>query len=361
MTAPPAPSGPAMVDALAGVALQNLSREYPYAAHHVQTSAQDLLLPVQLHPSFATSFDWHSSVHMHWLLATLVEVTAERSPAPAWRADALAVLSDHLAAQKLAVEADYLRANPTWERPYGWAWAAQLVQTLATARTPELAALAAGAVPLLDAIADLTLAWLGNTTIPVRHGLHINAAFGLRRLLLVAREAGRSELAAGIEEAARRFYLSDTDWAFHQERSGQDFLSAGLCEADLMILVLDRDELAAWLPRFLSGLTADSEILTPVPVIDPTDGYQSHLDGLGLTAAASGLRIAEALEVLGEQTTRGEHVASGTHTAAALRQAAPTLMAPGLAAAVSDEYMASHWLATFAWEALVAAGKTGQE
>ena len=28
------------------------------------------------------------------------------------------------------------------------------------------------------------------------------------------------------------------------------------------------------------------------------------------------------------------------------------LMAPGLEAAVSDEYMSSHWVATFAWEAL---------
>lgn len=29
-----------------------------------------------------------------------------------------------------------------------------------------------------------------------------------------------------------------------------------------------------------------------------------------------------------------------------------SLMAPGLEAAVSDEYVSSHWLATFAWEAV---------
>jgi hypothetical protein len=32
-------------------------------------------------------------------------------------------------------------------------------------------------------------------------------------------------------------------------------------------------------------------------------------------------------------------------------------MAPGLTAAVSEEYMASHWLATFAYEALVEANR----
>lgn len=338
------PAG-APLDALAGVALENLSRRFPYAAHHVQDSAEDLRQPARMHPAFATSFDWHSSVHMHWLLASLVEATAD---AP-WREQALVLLADHLAPQDLAVEAAYLREHPTWERPYGWAWAAQLAVALAEARTPELRRLAGAAAPLRDEVLALTRSWLPRTPLPVRHGLHTNTAFGLRRLLLAARatRAASSDEASGeIEQAARRFFLDDADWAFDQERSGQDFLSAGLSEADLMIEVLDEDELADWLPRFLSCLRPGSDVLRPVPVIDPSDGYQSHLDGLGLTAAASGLRIASALERIGSE--------DGRELAAALRDAAPRLMEPGLRSAVSEEYMASHWLATFAWEAHLA-------
>jgi hypothetical protein len=336
-----APVG-APIDALAGVALENLSRPFPYAAHHVQTSAGDLRLPAEMHPAFATSFDWHSSVHMHWLLASLVEATADSS----WREQALEVLADHLDPQKLAVEAAYLHENPTWERPYGWAWAAQLAVTLREARTPELHLLADGAAILLDGVLLLVRRWLPRTPLPVRHGLHTNTAFGLRRLLRAARAAAAEEAAGEIEEAARRFFLDDADWAFDQERSGQDFLSAGLSEADLMIGVLGDDELAAWLPRFLSRLRPGSDVLRPVPVIDPSDGHQSHLDGLGLTAAASGLRIADALERI--RHPRGREIA------VALRDAAPRLVEPGLRSAVSEEYIASHWLATFAWEAHLA-------
>ncbi|PMD04431.1 DUF2891 domain-containing protein, partial [Brevibacterium paucivorans] len=53
------------------MALENVTREFPYAAHHVQRDHADLKQPVQMHPAFGNSFDWHSSVHMHWLLTQL--------------------------------------------------------------------------------------------------------------------------------------------------------------------------------------------------------------------------------------------------------------------------------------------------
>ncbi|CAM3978931.1 DUF2891 family protein [Helcobacillus massiliensis] len=330
-----------LIDAFAAVALDNITRHYPYAAHHVQADPADMHTPAALHPAFGNSFDWHSSVHMHWLLTQLIEEPVGPSPAPAWRQRALDLLQQHLSAENIQTEVDYLRAHPTWERPYGWAWAAMLADSLATATTPELQDRAPGAAPLADTVLDLTITWLSRTDLPVRHGLHTNTAFALRRLLMVAERRGRTDAADAIRESARRFFTRDRAWAFHQERSGHDFLSPGLCEADLMLLALDPDELAAWLPAFLTDLGEDSEILRPVPVLDPTDGHQSHLDGLGLTAAASGLRLARALDRIGARSD----------LSAALRAAAPSLMAPGTAAAVSDEYMASHWLATFAWEA----------
>lgn len=333
---------PAPVEAFAAVALENIATEFPYVTQHLATGPQDLKQPTELHPAFGTSFDWHSCVHMHWLLVSLLETEPRAGEDASWRDQALTLLSTHLSPENVAVEAAYLRAKPTWERPYGWAWAAQLVTGLQASRLPELRAVGQGAQPLLDTVFDLTLAWLPKTPEPVRHGLHTNTAFGLRRILLVAREHGRSDVSAAIEAAARSFFQPDAAWCFDQERSGQDFLSGGFCEADLMAEVLTPEELAAWLPPFLSELRPESKVLTPVTVLDPTDAYQSHLYGLGLTAATSILRLAPTLDA--DPTLR--------ELAGALRSRVDALLAPGLEAAVSEEYGSSHWLATFAWEAL---------
>ncbi|MDZ3744817.1 DUF2891 family protein [Pseudoglutamicibacter cumminsii] len=239
----------------------------------------------------------------------------------------------------------------------------RLVDALYESRVPELAALAEGARPLLDAVMDAVRAWLPAMPEPVRHGVHSNTAFGLRRLLLVARRRGYADVAELIAEHARRFYGADARWPFAYERSGHDFLSAGMCEADLMCEVLAADaegERARWLPGFVAELAEDARsraagsggveadtaqlprVLQAVAPIDASDGHQSHLDGLGLTLAASGLRVARALDALDAEP----------ELAAALRDAAPQLMRNGLAAATTDEFMASHWLATFGWEAL---------
>jgi len=76
----------------------------------------------------------------------------------------------------------------------------------------------------------------------VRHGVHSNTAFGLRRILVGARTTDRHDLVDIVAGAARRFYAEDAAWNFTQERSGHDFLSPGLCEADLMVEVLTDDE-----------------------------------------------------------------------------------------------------------------------
>ncbi|WP_319020865.1 DUF2891 family protein [Brevibacterium sp. FME37] len=78
-----------------------------------------------------------------------------------------------------------------------------------------------------------------------------------------------------MAEAARRFYAEDRAQNFRQERSGHDCLSPGLCEADLMAEVLTEDELAVWLPDFLSEPTPETPALNPVAVIDPTDTVSS--------------------------------------------------------------------------------------
>ena len=116
-----------------------------------------------------------------------------------------------------------------------------------------------------------------------------------------------------------------------------------------MTEVLTEDELASWLPSFLSELSPESPALTPVKVLDPTDGQQSHLFGLGLSVAASVMRLAPKLEAIAEKTGHEELMAQ----AKGMLTGVDSLMLPGLEAAVSDEYVSSHWLATFAWETIV--------
>jgi len=56
---------------LAGIALANVTREFPNKLDHVLTGPQDLRGPRHLHPIFYGSFDWHSSVHSHWVLVRI--------------------------------------------------------------------------------------------------------------------------------------------------------------------------------------------------------------------------------------------------------------------------------------------------
>ncbi|WP_166969174.1 DUF2891 family protein [Brevibacterium atlanticum] len=334
------------VNPFAEVALSNITREYPYAAHHLVPSLADVVPAVEKHPAFANSFDWHSSVHMHYLLASLLDTEEGRTAS--WRDQALEVLTAHLSEENMLAEAAFLRDSPSWERPYGWAWAVELNRVLNSSGTTELQDLGKNTQVLTETVFDPVTAWLPKVSEPVRHGVHSNTAFGLRRILIGARAADRRDTIDAIAAAARRFFAEDAAWNFTQERSGHDFLSPGLCEADLMAEVLTEDEFASWLPGFLSELDPESPALTPVKVLDPTDGQQSHLYGLGLSVAASVMRLGPKLEAIAEKREDANLMAQ----AKGMLTRVDALMAPGLEAAVSDEYVSSHWIATFAWEAV---------
>jgi hypothetical protein len=319
----------------ADIVLDNLTRAYPYAAHHVAIDEPDARsTPRELHPAFSTSFDWHSCVHMHWLGVSLLEFGLDPARDAALRRE----LGRTLTADHLAVEVAYLRANPGWERPYGWAWLARLAAVCANSTDPEVRGWGAALDPALDAVADLLGAWVATTEWPVRHGVHTNAAFGLGLLLDAFRGTGRADAAAVCEDAARRWFAADAGWPHAWERSGQDFLSAGLTEADLMRRVLDGAAFEDWFAAFLPDLEPGATVLSPAHVVDESDGYQVHLHGLNLSRAAQLARIGAALD--------------GSPLGALLQDARGLLLAAGLDAAISREFMSSHWLASFAWDAL---------
>src|SRR5579871_6548990 len=56
----------------AEIALGHVGREFPNKLDQVLNGPGDLRTPAELHPIFYGSFDWHSSVHSHWLLARVL-------------------------------------------------------------------------------------------------------------------------------------------------------------------------------------------------------------------------------------------------------------------------------------------------
>ena len=227
---------------------------------------------------------------MHYLLASW-----RREARCGWRDRALS-LSSHLSEENMLAEAAFLRGNPSWERPYGWAWAVELNRVVNASEVDELRVLGPNTQVLADTVFDLASTWLPKVAAPVRHGVHSNTAFGLRRILIGARVAGRDDIVDVIAGAARRFFAEDVAWNFVQERSGHDFLSPA-CEADLA--EISPRTSCTWLPEFLSNCP-QSPALTPVSPRRPTVIRPS----LRLGTLGRGVSVALAPKLGGSRRTR---------------------------------------------------------
>jgi hypothetical protein len=326
-------------DAYAAVAVANVRREFPSVLAYVFDGPRELARPRDVHPAFYGSFDWHSCVEMHWMLARLLRTLPGLAAEPEIRT----VLDEHVRPDLLAAEAAFF-AEPrhrTIERPYGWGWALKLAHELADWDDGDARRWAAAVRPLADVLAARYVEWLPNATYPVRAGTHQNSAFGLSLALPFARaeaRAGRSELERAIAAAARRWFGADADYPAAWEPSGADFLSPALTEAELMRSVLDPRAFAdEWLPRFLPGLAAAEPrtLFTPATVSDPSDGQIAHLHGLNLSRAWCMRRLAEALP-------------AGDARIPVLRDAVDRHADAALPFVVGSDYALEHWLAAYA-------------
>jgi len=325
----------------ADVALANVEREYPNKLDHVMGATHDVLAPRTLHPAFFGSFDWHSCVHMHWLLVRLRRLFPELPQ----RAAIEAVFDRHLTPVTIAGECAYL-ARPearAFERTYGWAWLLELAHELQRAADIDARRWSRALDPLVRAVAQRYLDYLPQEIYPLRTGIHPNSAFGLLFAFEYARASGFAELEAVCIDRTRAWYLNDRDAPAGWEPSGADFLSPVLIEAQLVCRVLPAGDFAAWLGAFLPGIPArePASLFAPAALADRSDPFAVHLDGLNFSRAWCWRAIAGALP-LDDARIPIMHEAASVHIAA------------GDDGFSSNDYMSRHWLATFATLALTA-------
>ena len=300
--------------AFAAAALANVVREYPRHVAHLLTRPGEELSPRKTHPAFYGSYDWHSAVHMHWLLARILRMhprlqEAQRIPS---------LFEKHLSPQALAAELAYFEsaAGRTFERPYGWAWLLELqaeLLRLGQARWSD------AVQPLAAELARRMARFVSGAPYPIRAGSHGNTAFACLLALDYARTAANHELENEIEAAALRWYRADRDAPLAYEPSLDDFLSPALIEAALMQEVMAPGDFRDWSQTFFS---ADPSKLRLPTVADRADPKQSHLDGLALSRAWC-------LRKLGYAETAERHLAAA------------------LPHVVGGDYAGEHWLASF--------------
>jgi Protein of unknown function (DUF2891) len=319
----------------ARLALRGITREYPNKPEHVMDDPGDVRAPRALHPSFYGSYDWHSSVHGHWMLVRLLQVFPDLPEA----AEIRRTLDAHLSTANVAAEAAYLERPGTasFERMYGWAWLLKLAEALHGWDDPDGRRWAANLQPLAEAIAGRYLAFLPKQVYPIRRGVHPNTAFGMALALDYARAVGRSDLESLLVERSRIYFGYDVNVPAAWEPDGDDFLSRALVEADLMRRVLPAPAFARWFHAFLPAIARGepATLLAPAQVTDRGDPGLVHLDGLNLSRAWCMRAIATALPA--DDPDRAVLLASATrHAEAALPHVA------------SGDYLGEHWLASFA-------------
>jgi hypothetical protein len=264
---------------LAKIPLGCIQKEYPNKLNQVLGDESDLKNPQALHPAFYGCFDWHSSVHGHWVLVKLLKIFPDLSE----RRKIIETISRNLTCENIQQEIHYFEGefNKTFERTYGWAWLLKFAQELHDWDDPVGKNWLKSITPLAELISRKYLEFLPKLTYPIRTGEHPNTAFGLSLAYDYALSFKNSELLELILSRSRDYYLSDEGCPLDWEPNGFDFLSPCLEEANLMQKVLSKDLFQEWIQEFIHDFSS----LSPAIVSDRSDPKIVHLDGLNFSRA----------------------------------------------------------------------------
>lgn len=317
------------------LALRCVSKEYPNKLDHVMNDASEVKSPKALHPAFYGCFDWHSTVHGHWMLVRLLRLYPDLPEARTIRE----ALNSNLTAENLLGETAYLdqKNRQSFERTYGWAWLLKLSEELHGWDDADAKRWSKNLQPLVDALVTRLASFLPKQTYPIRTGVHPNTAFALGFAMDYAKTMGSKGLESLVIERSLAYYSKDMNYPAAWEPGGEDFFSPALIEADLMRRVMKPGEFQQWFHRFLPEVPRGEpkSLFSPALVTDRSDPKLVHLDGLNLSRAWCMRSVAAALprtdparKILFDSANRHakdalDHVASG-------------------------DYAGEHWLASFA-------------
>lgn len=323
---------------LAEKPLHCINQEYPNKTAHIINNATEVpLSPKELHPSFYGCFDWHSSVHGHWMLVRLLKTKPDLKAAQ----EIEAVLDRSLTKENLQAEADYFtkyQLTTTFERTYGWAWLLKLDEELTTWNHPKAKLWHQNLKPLTDKILDSWKTFLPKQTYPNRTGVHPNTAFAMAFAIDWARANQDKAFETQLMEKAKYFYLKDEKTPAYLEPDGSDFFSPSLEIADLMRRVLPQKEFMVWLNTFYEKRSLEN--IEKIPVVSDLSDYQTvHLVGLSFSKAWCMKGIAQSLPA-------GHPLKKQFNTTASV------FLSNGLPLLFQGNYGGDHWLASFAVYAL---------
>ncbi|MCM2369046.1 DUF2891 domain-containing protein [Aporhodopirellula aestuarii] len=332
-------------NAWAELVLKNIDIEFPNKMSLVYVDASQVKTPKEHFPAFYGCFDWHSSVHGHWVLVRLLRSMPDLPNAPRIRA----TLNEHLSKENLVHEAAFFERDEhkSFERMYGWAWFLRLAMELEEWDDTDALRWRENLRPLEVVLRQRIDAYLPLLSYPIRVGQHTDTGFALGQLLDYAAALDQPDLSDLVTQTANRFYSGDRRYPVRYEPSGHDFFSSCWNEADLMRRVLPADEFAQWLGDFVPNAKAQltDGTIEPVEVPDVTDGKLVHLAGLNLNRAWCLRAVANALPVNHELKEP-------------LMTSARRHLQAGMKYVNSGHYEGDHWLATFALYAITEHGLT---
>ena len=325
----------AQAERLSGLPLKCIQQEYPNKLGQVLNDSADLHSPKTLHPAFYGCFDWHSSVHGHWLMVRLLKQYHHLKNNKLIRQR----LNQQLTKENILTETAFFKTklNGSFERTYGWSWILKLHQELLSWEDKDGKIWAQNLQPLADYLVDKYIEFLPKLHYPIRTGDHINLAFGLTMAYDYAVFTKNDIFKNSITKRSKEFYLKDVHSPLAYEPNGYDFLSPSMEEVDLMRRVLPKSEFILWFEKFLPEMLNPNFDWEVGVVSDRSDGKLVHLDGLNFSRAWC-------LYNLGHYDVRYHH----------LIKLADKHLAYSLPSIVDGDYMGEHWLATFALTAFLA-------
>lgn len=315
------------------IALENIFKELPNKISHAFNDLSDIKAPKLMYPIFYGSYDWHSSVHSHWLLVKILKDFSHFAP----KQDIFKALDSQFDKEKAKGELDYLLnpAHKGFERPYGWGWFLKLhLELKLLAKENERAGIWA---ENLQGIADFFVRefkeFLPKMDYPIRVGTHFNSSFALYFALEYARFNEDEFLEHCIVQSAKKWFLNDKNMQV-LEPCGDEFLSPVLMEAVLLSAILPKNDFVEFFKAYLPHLEQKEpkSLFDPVSVSDRSDGKIAHLDGLNLSRAWCFRILANFCE----------------EPLKTLLKANATKHFDEAISHIEDDYLGSHWLGSFA-------------